>query len=167
VSDAPGRAGRVEGFFHATVTVADMEASLRFYRDLLGLEVSHAWEHDRDTLRSLTGYEDPAGKAAILGCPEGTEIELVEFHRPRGLDHVEKRWEDAGLSFAAFRVSDIGAVVDRLRAAGIRFNGDVIDHRQEDGSIVKVVYCFAPEGTTITLVELPPGRRTLGASGAR
>jgi lactoylglutathione lyase len=167
VSRVPEPAGRVEGFFHATVTVADMEASLRFYRDLLGLEVTHAWEHDRDTLRSLTGYEDPDGHAAILGCPDGTEIELVELRRPRGLERVAKRWHDAGLSFAAFRVSDIGALMERLRAAGVPFNSDVVHHRLEDGSIVKVVYCFAPEGTTITLVELPPGRRTLGASGGR
>ena len=29
----------VTGFFHAGVTVSDMEESLRFYRDVLGLEI--------------------------------------------------------------------------------------------------------------------------------
>jgi catechol 2,3-dioxygenase-like lactoylglutathione lyase family enzyme len=160
-----GEGGRIEGFFHAVVTVPDMEASVHFWRDLLGLRVSHAWEHDPATLRSLTGYEDPDAHAAVLECPDGTEIELVEFRRPRGLDRVEKRWHDAGLSFAAFRVTGIERLVERLRAAGVPFNGDVVHHRLEDGAVVRVVYCFAPEGTSVTLVEFPPGRRTLAAPG--
>jgi glyoxylase I family protein len=167
VSDAPDPEGRVEGFFHATVTVPDMEVSLRFYRDLLGLEVTYAWNHDPAALSALTGFEEPEASAAILSCPDGSEIELAEFRRPRGLDRVEKRWQDAGLSFAAFRVSGIGALAERLRAAGVRFNSDVLEYPLEDGSTVRVVYCFAPEGTTITLVELPRGRRTLSEPDAR
>lgn len=156
-----GDHGRVEGFFHAVVTVADMETSLAFYRDLLGMRVSYAWEHDPGTLRALTGYPDPQAAAAVLECPDGTEIELVEFRRPLGLERVEKRWHDAGLSFAAFKVTGIEGLVDRLLRAGVRFNGDVVHQRLDDGAVVKVVYCFAPEGTSITLVELPPARQTL------
>jgi catechol 2,3-dioxygenase-like lactoylglutathione lyase family enzyme len=143
----------VVGFQHAVVTVPDMAESLHFYRDLLGLQVTYTWDHDPETLSRLTGYHQPHARAAILECSDGTELELVEFQRPRGSDKAEKRWHDAGISFIAFKVNGIEALVERLKAAGVPFNGDVVHHTLEDGNVVKVVYCFAPEGTTVTFTE--------------
>jgi catechol 2,3-dioxygenase-like lactoylglutathione lyase family enzyme len=153
--------GSIIGFQHAVVTVPDMTKSLDFYRDLLGLRLTYAWDHNPDTLSKLTGYQQPRARAAILECPDGTELELVEFQRPRGSSKASKAWHDAGISFISFKVTSIEALVDRLKAAGIPFNGDVVQHALEDGTIVKVVYCFAPEGTTVTFTELPVGRRKL------
>lgn len=153
--------GSIVGFQHAVVTVPDMTTSLRFYRDLLGLKVTYAWDHNADTLSKLTGYQQPQARAAILECPDGTELELVEFQRPRGSSHATKRWHDAGISFIAFKVTNVDALVERLKAAGVSFNGDVVHHTLEDGAVVKVVYCFSPEGTTVTFTELPAGRQKL------
>jgi catechol 2,3-dioxygenase-like lactoylglutathione lyase family enzyme len=153
----------ITGFFHPVITVPDLDEALAFYRDLLGLVVTYTWEHDPGTLARLTGYDDPSARAATLACPDGTEIELVEFRRPRGLDHVEKQWHDAGLSFVTFTCFDLVGLVKRLKEAGVRFVGDIVAHVLEDGAVVKVVYCYAPEGTTITLAELPAGRERLAA----
>ncbi len=152
---------RVLGFFHAVVEVPDMDKSLAFYRDLLEGQVSYAWEHDPSTLASLTGFENPSAKAAVVTYPDGSEIELCEFRRPRGAEQVTREWYDAGINFVAFKVSNIDKVVDRLTQAGVRFHGDVVSHVLNDGAITKVVYCFAPEGTAVTLVELPSGRKSL------
>ena len=114
-------------------------------------------------LSKLTGYSDPIASAATLAAPDGTEIELAEFRHPRGRASVEKRWEDAGLSFLTLACDDLDAVVARLTAAGTRFVSDIVDYGLEDGAVVRVVYCFAPEGTTITLIQLPRGRDTLAA----
>jgi catechol 2,3-dioxygenase-like lactoylglutathione lyase family enzyme len=151
-------AGRVTGVFHAVIVVPDLDAALHFYRDLLGLTVTLRWEHDPSTLSKLTGYPDPMGSAATLVAPDGTELEVAEFRRPKGRTRVEKRWEDAGLSFITLTCDDLAAVVTRLRAAGTPFVSDIVDYLLEDGATVRVVYCFAPEGTTITLIQLPSGR---------
>jgi len=153
--------GRIEGVYHATVIAHDLDRSLAFYRDLLGFRVSYAWEHDPAILGRLTGYARPAGRAAILECADGTELEVAEFSEPRGRPRVEHRWEDAGINFLAFRVRGIDALVERLAAAGVRVNGPVVSQTLDDGSVVRVVYCFDPDGVTLTLVELPAGHRTL------
>lgn len=154
----------IVGFFHAVVAVPDMETSLAFYRDLLQGRVTYAWEHDQLTLASLTGYVMPSARAAVVTYPDDSEIELCEFRQPRGAEHVTKEWYDAGLSFVAFRVSDIDGVVRRLERAGVRFHSSVVSQMLSDGAIAKVVHCFAPEGTTVTLVELPGGRRSLAGA---
>ncbi len=41
--------------------------------------------------------------------------------------------------------------------------GDIVDYVMDDGLLVKVVYCFAPEGTTITLIQMPQGRERLAS----
>jgi lactoylglutathione lyase len=156
--------GGVEGFLHVVITVSDMDASLAFYRDLLGLRVAYAWDHDPDVLSKLTGYPRPKARAVILECPDGTELELVEFREPRSATTSPKRWHDAGPSFLAFRVTNISDLVEGLERAAVRFNSEVVDYRLEDAGVVRVVYCFAPEGTTITLAEFPPGRRRLSDS---
>ena len=159
--------GRVTGIFHAVIAVPDLDEALRFYRDLLGLEVTLRWDHDPATLSRLTGYAEPVASAATLAAPDGSEIELAEFRRPEGRPTVEKRWEDAGLSFITLTCDDLEATVARLRHAGTRFVGDIVDYALQDGAIVRVVYCFAPEGTTITLIELPRDRERLAAPGHR
>ncbi len=151
----------VVGFFHAVVEVPDIEKSLAFYRDLLEGRVSYAWEHDVSTLASLTGFDNPSARAAVVTYADGSEIELCEFRRPRGAEQVTREWYDAGVNFVAFKVSEIDKVVDRLTRAGVRFHGNVVSHVLSDGEIAKVVYCFAPEGTAVTLVELPGGRKSL------
>jgi catechol 2,3-dioxygenase-like lactoylglutathione lyase family enzyme len=159
-------AGTITGVFHAVIAVPDLDVALLFYRDLLGLTVTLRWDHDAATLSKLTGYADPVASAATLAAPDGTEIELAEFRRPQGRPRVEKRWEDAGLSFITLTCDNLGEVVARLRAAGTRFVGDIVDYVLEDGAVVRVVYCFAPEGTTITLIELPHGRARLAVPDA-
>jgi catechol 2,3-dioxygenase-like lactoylglutathione lyase family enzyme len=144
--------------------VPDLDQALRFYRDLLGLTVTLRWQHDPAILTALTGYPEAAGEAATLAAPDGTEVEIASFSHPVGRPRVEKRWEDAGLSFITLTCDDLDAVVARLRAAGTRFVGDVVDYVMDDGLLVKVVYCFAPEGTTITLIQMPPGRERLASS---
>jgi catechol 2,3-dioxygenase-like lactoylglutathione lyase family enzyme len=159
--------GAIRSVFHPVIVVPDLDGALSFYRDLLGLRVTYAWEHDPTTLSRLTSYPDAAGRAATLAAPDGTEIELAEFRQPRGRPRVEKRWEDAGLSFVTLACSDLDELVGRLSAAGVPFVSEVIEQVLDDGAIVKVVYCFAPEGTTVTLVELPEGRRRLASQGYR
>lgn len=157
---------RVAGLLHAVVCVPDLEASLTFYRDLLGGRVTYSWEHDTATLAALTGYDTPSARAAVVTYPDDSEIELCEFRRPRGSSTVTREWFDAGINFITFRVPDIHATVDRLRMADVRFHGDIVRQILNDADVAEVVYCFAPEGTAVTLVQLPIGRVSLANQDA-
>jgi lactoylglutathione lyase len=91
-------------YLHTMVRVTDLEASLRFYRDALGLEV--VAHRDVPQGRFTLVYLAPPGQ------PEA-QIELTHNHDPevytggRNFGHV------------AFEVPDIYAACERLQAHGV------------------------------------------------
>jgi methylmalonyl-CoA epimerase len=93
---------------HLGVAVKSLETSLRFYRDVLGFEV--------------TGQEEvPAEKVRLAMLPLGeTRVELLEATSDDSAiaRFVAKRGE--GLHHIAVRVPDLNAAVARLKAAGSR-----------------------------------------------
>ena len=157
--------GTVEGVFHAVNSVSDMQEAVRFYRDLLGLTVTFDDYHDPAAISQLFGYDEPRLHAVVVSCPDGSEIELVEFERPRGRSSVTREAADAGLLSVNLRVSDIGSIVDRLREAGYPPRSDLVEQTLPDGGTITVAVCRGPDDVTLILVELPEGRASLGEAG--
>jgi lactoylglutathione lyase len=108
-------------YLHTMVRVTDLEASLAFYRDALGLVVTRRIDSEagRYTLVYLAAPAD-AAEARQHGRPE---IELTHNWDPEVYT--------GGRSFGhmAFEVEDIHATCARLAAAGITINRPPRDGR--------------------------------------
>ena len=153
---------RVSSVVHPVIVVVDLNQSLAFYRDLLGLVVTYDEVHDPIVIGRLTGYRDPDIRAVILQASDGTEVELAEFRTPASRRMPEPEWRDAGLRSITFLVPDIVDLVGTMRTAGVSFLSDVVDQPLPEGRVAKVVYCFDPDRVIVTLVQMPPGQRSLG-----
>ena len=97
---------------HLGIAVRSLEESIRFYEQVLGLEVTHreTVELERVNVAIL-----PAG-----GPPPGSRIELLEAadaHSPI-TKFIEKR--GPGLHHIALRVDNLRDVIDRLRSQNAR-----------------------------------------------
>jgi len=118
--DTPGNVvGSVMG-----LTVADMNASLKFWNEMLGFEFGPPG----DGYTKLTAPE-----AALMGVPVGTEVrvkmamvpgsaarmELTEF-RGQKLVNQDLRVPDPGASGIAIRVAGIQELLPKMKAAGVR-----------------------------------------------
>jgi catechol 2,3-dioxygenase-like lactoylglutathione lyase family enzyme len=71
------------GIDHTAIVVADTEASLRFYRDALGLAVagsSENWGTEQEHLNNVFGARL---RITTLRAPRGPGIELLEYLAPR------------------------------------------------------------------------------------
>jgi methylmalonyl-CoA epimerase len=92
---------------HLGIAVRDLDESLHFYRDLLGLEVS-----SRETV--------PSERVNVAMLPAGTRIELLEAADAESpiARFLEKR--GPGLHHIALRVDDLAAAAKRLESAGAR-----------------------------------------------
>ncbi len=151
-----------KSLFHPVVAVSRMAEAVAFYRDLLGLRVTFEDDHDPAAIEALFGYPDPIVHAVVVGLPDGSEIELVEFERPRGTP-VSRRPGDPGLMAINLLVEDVAAFVERLTAAGYPPRSEIVVQTLPDGGQIQVVVCRAPDDVTVILVELPPGRSSLAA----
>jgi methylmalonyl-CoA/ethylmalonyl-CoA epimerase len=128
----------VKSINHVAVVVSNMEASLRFWREALGME-----------LRELRDV--PAEEAQVAFLPtSGSEVELV---LPTSSDSGIARYlakRGPGMHHICLEVDDLVTMLSQLRAKGIRLTSD--EPRQaKDGKRYAFVH---PESTGGVLVEL-------------
>ena len=127
---------------HIGIAVQDIEAALAFYRDSLGLEV----EAPEDVLtQRVRARHIPVG---------GPKLELLEATAPDSAiaKYINKR--GPGLHHITLRVEDIRAVLDHLKARGIR----LVDEEPRPGAENALVAFIHPSAAHGVLVELkqPP-----------
>ena len=146
---------------HFGIVVRDMERSLRFYRDLLGLTVVRSMNESGayiDNMLALDNVRVKTVKMASAG--EAALVELLEFDSHRCRRSLDREIYAIGPSHVAFTVDDIEVVRRRLAEAGVPFNAP--PQKSPDG-YAKVTFCKDPDGTPVELVEVM-GRPASAAS---
>jgi methylmalonyl-CoA/ethylmalonyl-CoA epimerase len=127
---------------HIAILVNDMEATLQFWRDALGMEMSRL-------------QDVPAEMAQIAFLPTGgSEIELV---RPTTDDsglarYLEKR--GPGMHHVCLEVDDIEGMLAQLKAKGVQLINE--EPRQgAEGRRYAFVHPKSANGVMVELYELP------------
>lgn len=127
---------RVKKLLHTRMRVSDMDETINFYTDVLGLEVV-----ERKT--------SPRGShLAFLKVPNSEElIELCSFP-PSGPVKVQ---ED--LVHLAFEVDNLDDTIADLTAKGVK----ITDGPTRTSSGSRFIFIDAPDGYEVELIERPPG----------
>ena len=91
---------------------------------MLGFE--EVWAKTDIDMAAVTGIPGLREKTLVqLLVPGGSRIELQEFDPPGRI--AERPITDSGLNHLSFGVEDIYAEYERLKAAGVKFNSEVLD----------------------------------------
>jgi methylmalonyl-CoA epimerase len=127
---------------HIGIAVGDLAEALRFYRDALGLEVEGSEEVGSQRVRA---HFVPAG---------ASKLELLEATTPDSTiaKYVGKR--GPGLHHITFRVDDLPAALEALKARGVR----LIDEVPRPGAEHALVAFIHPSSAHGVLVELKQER---------
>ena len=148
------------GLWHVSFTVSDLDRSLAFYRDLLGLELIHAQEQANEYTRRLVGYADAHLRVAMMRIPgaplgpSGHHLELVEYVVPRG-QRADVATKNPGAPHLAFVVRDIQAAYRRLLDAGVVFRSEPVAITEGRNRGGYTVYFLDPDGITLELSQPP------------
>ena len=138
----------VTGLHHASLTVTDLDRSLRFYRDLLGVSVREQVDTAAALVTAISGESTGRVRIADLDLGDGRVLELVE-------DRDHEPQTHAG-SHIAFEVDDVWATYRQLVDAGVTARSEPIllgadAGRHWDGCVV--VWITDPDGATVELVQ--------------
>jgi catechol 2,3-dioxygenase-like lactoylglutathione lyase family enzyme len=151
----------VRGLFHTGLTVSDLDRSIAFYRDLLGLELVTRWESSQPYLRTVVGFPDAELRIALLRVPamdagpSGHHLELLEYRQPHGT-RGDPATCNPGNAHVAFVVSDLDATYRRLSAHGVRFRSAPVEITHGRNKGAKAVYLRDPDDITLELVQPAP-----------
>lgn len=145
----------MKGLHHVGVTVKDLDASIRFYHDTLGLEFSNEpspW-FDGPELGPAVGVPGAALRQVSLLLGD-TTLELLEYQSPPSQTAKPLLSNNIGASHIALLVDDIRATKAELEAKGISFYSDV--NTVDEGVLAgwRWVYFEDPDEYPLELVEV-------------
>ena len=137
---------------HHSFTVSDMDRSIRFYRDLLGLElIQDAVRANLESYDRIVGYKNVDLRIAMLREQEGDFIlELIQYRNPPGKVREMQNYY-VGASHVCFLVDNLEAEYKRLSAAGVRFTSPPVDIVREGKLLGCTLYLIDPDGITVEL----------------
>jgi catechol 2,3-dioxygenase-like lactoylglutathione lyase family enzyme len=131
------------GLEHVGLSVANLDRSVEFYRDVLGFKVERILEPAPELpLGDVVGMPGCRARIAHLQSAKGM-LELFEYQEPRGKkipkDHKQA---DNGFIHIGFTSSDARAEYRELQQKGVRFLGKPVEFRPG----VWIFYFFGPDG---------------------
>ena len=136
---------------HFGIVVQNMEKSLHFYRDLLGLQIKRDMQEEGEFIDTILGLQKVKVHTVKMVSDNGdTLVELLEYTSHEGKRRENYEIFDVGASHVAFTVENADAEYERLQEAGVRFNCS--PQVSPDGK-AKVTFCYDPDGVPIELVE--------------
>ena len=146
---------RIDAISHIAVGVTDMEQSLRFYRDLLGLHVS------LDTIEEIPAFgggEAQKRRACYLRWREGRHESFIVLDQQLSRDPYGEppALFQVGTHHWGFWVDDVDAVVARAEAAGVPIvvrpaNADTVTYGEAPGGTCRSAFLRDPDGNVVQL----------------
>jgi methylmalonyl-CoA/ethylmalonyl-CoA epimerase len=121
---------------HVGIAVADLEAALAFYTDVLGIA-----PHQPETVDGATILALPLGDAEVeLLAPLHADTPIGKFLAKRG----------PGIHHICYQVADLDAALEACRAAGYR----LVDKVPRIGAAGRRIAFVHPKATAGILLEL-------------
>jgi catechol 2,3-dioxygenase-like lactoylglutathione lyase family enzyme len=152
-------AGEVDELAFVVVNCSDLDQSLAFYRDVVGLPVRHRIPRQRQRGSPLRIAGDVEWESAILGDPSGHgpfTVMLTAWTEPRLLDPPARDANQLGLYRLAMMTDDIDRDYDELRSRGARCASPPAQLDMGPGlPELRALLFHDPDGTTLELIETP------------
>lgn len=121
-------------YSHTRFRVSDMDASIRFYRDLLGMEITEQSTSPRGSKLVFLKFPQNDAELELCSFPSSGDVEV-----PEDLVHL------------AFEVDDLDHWMEKLKAAGAPITEGPI----KSGSGSRFLFTEDPDRYEIELIERP------------
>ena len=155
---------KAKGVSHIAVCVADLDRSLHFYRDLLGLTVRlHTTQQmaRRPGAESAEMYQRPRESRTVANVwfddPDTAQPFLVLTSRPGSQVEGEPiKLDQIGVSHISFEVEDVRACAEELVARGVPLAGTLDDFTDDQG-VMRTFFVYDPDGILVQFDQGPAG----------
>ena len=144
----------LKAFFHTGFVVKDLEQTIDFYTNVMGLRVAGRMERAGEFACQLLAFDDAHIKGAFLDLGDSHQLELIQYVSPPS-GSIESNRNDLGASHLAFFVENIDAFYAEKSQQGLRFNNGPAALYDDSGKLLrKALYAQDPDGNWLEFVEL-------------
>ena len=142
---------------HIGVTVSDIERSIEFYRDTLGLNFQGRMVMEGESTDKLFNIKDCRVEVAYLNGSDKLNtptIELLEINK-REETEEEIKLNKLSISEICFTVNNIDEIYKDLKEEGVEFLSppQYFDLKDQGFGESKAVYFKDPDGIILELIE--------------
>ena len=134
---------------HTGFVVKNLEESIKFYKDILGLKVTIRRERTGKPIDQVVGYTSTHIKAAMLTIDENHYLELIQYLNPEPNTQIPTDRNILGASHLAFMVDDIQKEFEKLISNGAQKLNKSASLTPER----KGCYLQDPDGNCVELME--------------
>lgn len=150
-----------KGWHHTCVNVSDLERSLAFYTEILGLKVTLRADADIAKVVGIPGAKLAAAFLEVPGTPTLFEMFQYVSCDPKPLPE-DRRSCDIGIHHICFEVDDIQEAYENLKTRGVQFHTEPITVSDDEPNFAggRICYFSNPDGNTLELLQRPDSKRT-------
>jgi len=137
------------GISHIAVCVRDMDKTLAFYRDILGMKIAKDEIEDTSTGGLTHTYKHHRNTRRTVHIGWGGEPFLVMTSLPGDqADGEPIKLDQVGVSHLSFTVKNLRALADELVAKGVEIAGGLEAFADAQGN-VRTFFAFDPDGILV------------------
>ncbi len=136
---------KFEAIDHVGIAVADLDVAIAFYEQAYGMRCVHTEVNEEQGVREAMMAVGDSGSYIQLLCPLSPDTTIGRFLDKSG----------PGIQQMAYRVDDLDAVSEHLRAEGLRLLYDA-PKTGTAGSRVNFIHPKSAGGVLVELVEPGP-----------
>ena len=140
----------VVGYRHTGIITKDINKSLYFYRDILGLQLIQDFTDSSDYINEITGLNGAIAHFIKLKCLDGSVIELLEYSSHK-TDPINASIINVGICHIALRVQNADDAYNKLVNEKIKVISKPVLSSE---GIAKVFFCLDPDGVRVEIVEM-------------
>jgi catechol 2,3-dioxygenase-like lactoylglutathione lyase family enzyme len=138
-------------FNHVGISVTDLDRSIEFYREMLGMELlADPFPFGGEQFSEIMDVPAAQGRMCMIAAGN-LWLELFEFSNPAGkAKDPSYPVSDRGISHFGVTVDDIQATYDKFKAAGVPIHGRL---QTFAGSGMRAAYCRDPDGNVFEILQ--------------
>ena len=144
----------LKSFYHTGFVVKDLDASARFYSDVLDMQIGERFERQGEFVEQVLAFPGAHIDRAMLDKGEGHKLELIQYlSPPSGPGGVERN--DLGAAHLAFFVEDLDRFYAETSQKGLKYNNPPAGNHDANGNVsMKACYAQDPDGNWLEFVEI-------------
>ncbi|PKB66844.1 MAG: hypothetical protein BZY81_06220 [SAR202 cluster bacterium Io17-Chloro-G4] len=144
----------LKSFFHTGFVVKDLEKSVQFYADVLGMRKGVRLERQGEFIEQVLAFPGAHIDRAFMDKGEGHILELIQYLSPAsGSPSVNRN--DLGAAHLAFYVDDLDRFYAETSKKGLKYNSAPASQKDHQGEVtMKACYAQDPDGNWLEFVEM-------------